>query len=220
MEEIKNIMLGHSCCSISIVIVTPLKSTFRRLKEVLNIEKVYDGAFFENCIFKIDKSNKQGIIILSPQGIAAQDIIELFSDTSILFFGLAGSLSANIKIGDFVEVKTVVDVEKNTASLTTTGTFRTVKCGYSPCMLGALAKKYCNFAKSVKCDVVDMETTYCAKTAIQRNNRFTSLLLISDIPEIINFWGISKQEQKKLKDCRIVAIDKIVNYINILVKES
>lgn len=220
MEEIKKITLGHFPYNIALVIITPLKSTFYRLKEVLNIEEIYDKAFFENCVFKIDKGNKKGLLVLAPQGIASKDVIELFNDIDILFFGLAGSLDKKNEIGSFVEVKTAIDEEKNNVPLVTTGNFETVKCGYSPCLLGTLAKKYCDFAKNMNCDVVDMETVYCAKTASETNNRFTSLLLISDIPEVINFWEISDQTRKKLKECRLTAIDKIVKYIDILAKES
>ena len=66
----------------------------------------------------------------------------------------------------------------------------------------------------MQCDVVDMETSFCAETAVEKNNRFTSLLLISDIPGKINFWELSNRDQKKLRDARIIAIDKIKNYID------
>lgn len=220
MEEIKKITLGHLPYNIALVIITPLKSTFYRLKEELNIEETYDKAFFENSVFQINEGNKRGLLVLSPQGISAKDIIEQFNNTDILFFGLAGSLDKKIEIGSFVEVETAIDEEKNNVPLVTTGNFETVKCGYSPCLLGALAKKYCDFAKTMNCDVVDMETVYCAKTAMERKNRFVALLLISDIPEVINFWEISDQMQENLKECRRNAIDKIVTYIDVLTKET
>ena len=220
MEKIKRIMLGHIPYNVSLVIITPLKSTFYKLKEVLNIEEIYVNAFFENCVFTIDNKNTKGLIILSPQGISSKDIVELFENMDIIFFGLAGSLNTNINIGSFVEVKTASDEEIDNIKLDTTGELATVKCGYSPCLLGEIAKKYCDIAKYRNCDVVDMETVYCAKTAMEKNNRFISLLLISDIPNVINFWEVSEEEQKKLKQARELAIDKIVNYINIIIRKE
>ena len=157
---------------------------------------------------------------MSPQGIASKDIIELFNNTSILFFGLAGSVNTNIEIGRFVEVKAIVDEKGNIEVLTTTEKFEKVKCGYSPCLLGTIAKEHCELARSMHCDVVDMETVYCAKTAAERNNKFTALLLISDIPETINFWELSNQMQQELKKNRILATDKIVDYINLLLERK
>lgn len=220
MNVIKKIMLGNIPNSISLVIITPLQSTYHKLKNILNIEEMNDKCFFDNCIFKINEENKKGILVLSPQGISAKDIIELFENTDILFFGLAGSLNPKFEIGTFLEVKTAVDEEKNNFKLVTTGNYETVKCGYSPCMLGTVAKKHCDFSRELKCDVVDMETVYCAKTAIEKNNRFTSLLLISDIPEIINFWELSDETRIKLKEQRKVALEKIVDYIRILTENK
>lgn len=213
MNEIKKIMLGNIPNNISTVIITPLQSTFKKLKKLLTIEETYESGFFDNCIFEIRNKNKKGMLILAPQGIASKDIIELFENTDILFFGLAGSLNPEIKIGDFVEVKTVVDEEKNDVNLVTTNKYKTVKCGYSPCMLGSIAKHYCKRARENKCDVVDMETVYCAKIAIEKNNRFTSLLLISDMPEVINFWELSEENRILLKGNRKKALNKILEYI-------
>ena len=119
-----------------------------------------------------------------------------------------------------MEVETAVNEENKNLQLVTTNTLRKVRCGYSPCLLGTMARNFCNFAKEMNCDVIDMETAYCAKTANKRNNKFTSLLLISDIPGLINFWEVSEEFQKKLKKGRIDAISKIVNYINILVRKE
>ena len=198
-----------------LVIITPLKSTFRKLKEQLEIGEVYRNVFFENCVFKIKKNNKRGIIILSPQGIASKDIVELFENTKILFFGLAGSLNPQLEIGTFVEIDTAIN-GKERVKLITTGNFLTVKCGYSPCLIGKMAKKYCEIARKRNCDVVDMETEICAKTAKENNNQFIALLLVSDIPEIINFWEIPENIKIKFAEGRKIAIDKIIDYTNIL----
>lgn len=220
IDEIRKIMLGHIPINMDIVVITPLPSTFYKLSKKLDIEEKYDNGFFENCIFRIhDEKDKRGMLILSPQGISSKDIIELFSNINILFFGLAGSLDKKYEIGSFVEVVLAKDEYGKIARLHTIGKKEMVKCGYSPCLLGEIEKKYCEFARKENCDVVDMETTYCAKTAIERNNRFVSLLLISDIPKTINFWELSDIERNKLKEGRRAAIDEIINYINILIKE-
>lgn len=75
-------------------------------------------------------------------------------------------------------------------------------------------------SKKQKCDVVDMETVFCAKTAIETNNKFIALLLISDIPEIINFWELSENMKIELAESRKIAIDKIENYVNILIEKE
>lgn len=215
IDNIKKIMLGHLAVDVELVIITPLKSTFRKLKEQLEIGEVYRNVFFENCVFKIKKNNKRGIIILSPQGIASKDIVELFENTKILFFGLAGSLNPQLEIGTFVEIDTAIN-GKERVKLITTGNLLTVKCGYSPCLIGKMAKKYCEIARKRNCDVVDMETEICAKTAKENNNQFIALLLVSDIPEIINFWEIPENIKIKFAEGRKIAIDKIIDYTNIL----
>ena len=219
IDNIKKVMLGHLADNIEIVIITPLKSTFRKLKDRFKIEKIYEKAFFENCVFKIPNNSKKGIIILSPQGIAAKDILELFENTKIIFFGLAGSLNPKLYIGSFVEVETVIS-EKEEVKLSITGNFITVRCGYSPCLIGEIAKKHCDMLRKQKCDVVDMETVCCAKIAIKNNNQFIALLLISDIPEIINFWEVPEDMKIKLTESRRIAIDKIVNYVDILTRKE
>lgn len=152
---------------------------------------------------------------MSPQGIASKDIVELFENTKILFFGLAGSLNPQLEIGTFVEIDTAIN-GKERVKLITTGNFLTVKCGYSPCLIGKMAKKYCEIARKRNCDVVDMETEICAKTAKENNNQFIALLLVSDIPEIINFWEIPENIKIKFAEGRKIAIDKIIDYTNIL----
>lgn len=219
IDKIKEVMLGHLADNVEIVIITPLKSTFKNLKDRFEVEKIYKKAFFENCVFKIPNNSKKGIIILSPQGIAAKDIVELFESTKIIFFGLAGSLNPKLCVGSFVEVETAIS-RKEEVKLSITGNFMPVRCGYSPCLIGDMAKEHCDISRKQYCDVVDMETVICAKTAIKTKNQFRALLLISDIPEIINFWEVPEDMKMKLSECRKTAIDKIVNYVNILMRKE
>ena len=70
IDNIKEVMLGHIANNVEVVIITPLKSTYRSLKERFEIEEVYEKAFFENCVFKIKENRRKGMIILSPQGLS------------------------------------------------------------------------------------------------------------------------------------------------------
>lgn len=215
IDDIKKIMLGHLVDDVEIVIITPLKSTYKILKERLDIKEIYENVFFENCIFNI-KEFKKGIVVLSPQGIAAKDIIELFKNVKILFFGLAGSLNSELQIGSLVQVDTAI-YQNDSFKLTTIKDLRTVKCGYSPCLLGEIAERYCKKARNQNCNVVDMEVAVCAMTAIKNKNKFLALLLISDIPGTINFWEVPEDIQIVFTEKRKNAIEKIINYINVLI---
>ena len=215
MNKIIETMLGHIPNNVSLVIITPLPSTFNKLSKRINIVEYYDSGFFENYMFKTT-NNKIGMLILSPQGIAAKDVIELFSDTTILFFGMAGCVNNKYKIGDLVQVKEAMDKYKNNTKLHTTEKYPKVNCGYSPCLVGKIAQEHCEIARKNNCDVVDMETTYCAQTAVEKNNKLTALLLISDIPDTINFWELSDVQKKELKSGREKAIDEIIIHVNFL----
>lgn len=209
MDKIKEVMLGHLAQDIDIVIITPLKSTYNELKNRLDIVETFEKVFFENCIFKLN-GQKRGLIVLSPQGIAAKDTVELFENTQILFFGLAGSLHQELEIGTFVEVETAIYNDED-VRLKTTHKYKTVKCGYSSCMLGEIADKHCKRARTQGCDVVDMEVAACAKTAIKNGDDFTALLLISDIPGIINFWEVPEEIKTNFANERKNAINIIIN---------
>lgn len=84
IDNIKKIMLGHLANDVKLVIITPLKSTYRRLKERLDVKEIYKNAFFENCIFNIKESRK-GIVILSPQGIASKILLNYLKIIRLYF---------------------------------------------------------------------------------------------------------------------------------------
>ena len=58
IDNIKKIMLGHLEDDVELIIITPLKSTYRRLKERLNVKEKYENAFFENYIFDIKEKRE------------------------------------------------------------------------------------------------------------------------------------------------------------------
>lgn len=218
IEIIRNIMIGHSINNIKLVVMTPLKSTYKKIIKELNRNgESYEDCFFENFVYetKIGKV----MIVLSPQGLASNDIVELFNDTNFLFFGLAGSLNDIYKVGNFVEVEEAYYFNEKT-SLKLIGDYRKAICGYSPCMVGEISNKYCCDAKDKRCDVVDMETSICARTAKKHNDNFTSLLLISDMPGKYDFWKLSDEMKNNLENCRKKSIEIIIKYIDYIIREG
>lgn len=216
LSSVKNIMLGHLENNLDLVIMTPLKSTFEALITQLGVTKIYDKCFFRNGL--INYKDKKILIVMLPQGIASKDIVELFSDTNMLFFGLAGSLDLKYEIGEFFEVDKAVYNSK-IINLNVSNKFKKVKCGYSPCLLGELADEYCDKARKEKCNIVDMEIAVCAATARKKNNRFLAFVLISDIPHKVNFWEVTKELQEKISKERRNAVKEIIEYIDIFGRE-
>ena len=45
IDNIKKIMLGHLEDDVELIIITPLKSTYRRLKERLNVKEKYENFY-------------------------------------------------------------------------------------------------------------------------------------------------------------------------------
>ena len=200
----REIMLGHNK-DLELVIITPSNTIYEGLKKNNNTFEEYKHNFFKNYYFKY--KNAYINVILSPQGLSTQDIICLFNNTTILFIGLAGALNNNLKIGQIVEVsKSVYDEKINLREL---NTFEKVTCGYSPCMLGELSKDFQDNARKNNCDVIDMETYYCARASLEFNNNFSSLLIITDIPNIINFWEISDDESRLINESKNIIIKNI-----------
>lgn len=214
--KIQKFMLGHSVQDEQIVIVTPLKSTYKIMQETFKVTQLYDHSFFDNFCFLYN--GIRGIIILSPQGLSACDVIELFENKTILFVGLAGSLNKSLSVGEFVEVEQCIDEENNKEKLSGPQLFTLVSCGYSPCMIGSYQKKYFELAQKNKCDVIDMETVYCCKISQKNGNKFTSLLLISDIPEYKNFYELTEGDRRLLLLGRQNFLEQIKLYINYLVR--
>ena len=80
--------------------------------------------------------------------------------------------------------------------------------------MGHTASHHCEKARLVGCQVVDMETVYCAYAAIQNMNRFTAHLIVSDIPGSINFWELNENTKAYFNQNCTIAIDNIVLYLN------
>lgn len=211
---INQTLISHISEEVEIVIITPILSAFKKLIDRLGCSEVVDCCFFHNAHFETQNGTK-GIIIIIPQGIGAQDVMYALSDKDILFYGYAGSLTCKIPIGSIVEVNLalfVSEYDSGRYEVNTIGKNSNVVCGYSPCLLGDLASKHCENSRQAGCQVIDMETVFCARAALINNNRFYSNLVISDIPSTINFWELSDDLRVYFKRQCAEAIDNIVLY--------
>ncbi|MCR5837215.1 MAG: hypothetical protein K6G88_11965 [Lachnospiraceae bacterium] len=216
-EQIQKVLFGH-VGNYEVVIITPIKSAFDKCVKSLCVEESFKDCFFENAKFETVKGRK-GIIIYSPQGIASQDCICLFRNAEIIFFGYAGSLADDIVVGTKIEVDTVIDNE--TGNIVEglhclRSDYTRAVCGYSPCMLGELADQYGEKARSKNGTIIDMETAYCATVALKNLCKFTSWVVVSDIPNTVNFWELSEDEMKLFKQAKNEVINDIIEYAKTL----
>lgn len=195
-ENIQEVFLGRKVKDVHFVVLTPLQNIYIDLFNMFNCEKEITNGFYRNAIFREDKS---GILICCSQGAAAQDIIYLFSNVQMIFFGYAGSLIEDISIGSVVEVAKIIDEAGEIYPLANQNMFNSVMGAYSPCFLGEMAKTACSLARQRGAVVVDMETVHCAKAAIINNNSFSACLLITDIPENTDVWSVDKKDTEKIK---------------------
>ena len=211
--KIQKTLLGRPTTDIQVVVITPIISAFNKLNNKFKIFETHNDGFFQNSCFQTE-NGLAGMLISIPQGIGAQDVMYAFSNVDVIFYGYAGSLLKGVEIGSIVEVKTAIDPDRTHFPLKVTGAYRNVICGYSPCLLGHTASHHCEKARLVGCQVVDMETVYCAYAAIQNMNRFTAHLIVSDIPGSINFWELNENTKAYFNQNCTIAIDNIVLYLN------
>lgn len=211
--QISETLLGCITTDIQVVIITPIKSVFQKFRENLNCISINDKGFFYNVTFET-ATKRKGMLIKVPEGISAQDVMYAFSNIDFFFFGYAGGLLEKKMFGTVVEVSSAIDIDGVIYSLECVGLYKSVVCGYSPCLLGQLAKQFSRKMRSQKCEVIDMEVVYCTSAALQNSNHITAYLLITDIPGEINFWELSNEEKKLLKIKRDDAICKIANHVN------
>jgi len=196
IKRIQEVFLGRKIEDVHFVVLTPLQKIYMDMFNVFNCEKEITNGFYRNAIFREDT---RCILICCPQGAASQDIIYLFSNVQIFFFGYAGSLIEDISIGSVVEVANIIDEDGETYPLAFQNMFTSVTGAYSPCFLGEMAKTACLMARQRGALVVDMETVHCTKAAINTNNSFSSSLLITDIPKITDVWSVDIKDTEKIK---------------------
>jgi purine-nucleoside phosphorylase len=210
-EKICNTLLGRQDHDMAIILITPLVSVYENLHQILNCNEEINDCFYRNATFKL-KYDTQGMLVCVPQGIQAQDLMFALKPKKILFFGFAGSLKQNLTIGSILEVSQVVDETGNVIILEKTEKFNQVVCGFSPCLLGDVALEHYSIACNFDCHVIDMETVYCAKAAKKNGHEFSSWLLVTDIPGLINFWEIEDFERNLINKAFKIALSSIQEY--------
>lgn len=213
-KEMYNILFGKDE-EYSVVVVTPIQSAYNKLKNLLECNLERNNSFFLNAQFDA-KNKRKGLLILSPEGIAAQDSIYTFKNVDIIFYGYAGSIDKSIEIGTKIEIHSIVDNERNNIIkelFCIKQDYKKAICGYSPCMLGPLANKYSNKAQEKGAQIVEMEMVYCGMIALLNKCRFTAWVVISDMPGIINFWELKEQDKNKFEKAKNEVINDIVNYV-------
>lgn len=215
--KIQNILVGQETSNIDIVVITPIGTAFRKMCEILGIKENENKSFFKTACFENNRGTK-GMIVHIPQGVGAQDIMYVFKGVDIIFYGYAGGLDESIPIGSIVEVDSAIGLDGEIIPVCQLGNYRRIKCGYSPCLLGRIATYYSEKARIKGCQVVDMETVYCAKAAIENNNRLKALLVISDIPGTMDFWNLNEETKFQFKKGKEEIIWNIILYLNSFIK--
>lgn len=191
-------LFGFVPSQVDLLVITPLSSLFTQLHSVFHTKEHYFG-FYESYLIT-GNNNKMIMLTRIAQGIEGQDVCWIFQNTDILFLGYAGGLSDQIELGGVYEVESAVLPEGKTLFLSKRELFSGIKVGYSPAMIGRIVDEYCAAAGRKKCDAVDMETAYCAETSLGNRNSFAAFLLVTDIPGVRNFWELTEEEKRLIKE--------------------
>lgn len=208
--NIKRRLFGHELLRNN-VIVTPLDSIYKRILNKYKDDACEYTAMYSNCIIK-DKVH----VIKVPQGIQAQDAIIVCEDRTILFIGYAGGLDG-VKIGDVVGVETAILPSGKRFKLKISTEMKNTICGYSPALLGNVAVEHQRNAKLLGCNIVDMEIAYCS--SISDNNRFSAIVLITDLPGVCNFWELDECANDNIKNGKERLINIVYDHIDKLIAE-
>jgi adenosylhomocysteine nucleosidase len=106
---------------------------------------------------------------------ATEAIVALYRPSVVLSVGFAGALDEQLRVGDLLEPRYVVDARDGSRTDTGSGTGVLVS---SPAVAGAEQKA--KLAKSYGAEAVDMEAAAVAKGAETRGLRFAAVKAISD----------------------------------------
>jgi nucleoside phosphorylase len=210
-EKINMTLLGRKKCNVDIVIITPIHSAFIKFCDRLSAEDVKMNCFFENALF-YQKNSKRGMVVFIPQGMSAQDVMFGFENVHVFFYGYAGGLEKNIEVGNIFEIARVCKSSEE-YDLLSMGWYKTVKGGYSPCMLGNVADRYQKRALLDNCNIVEMEIAGCAQAAKENNNLLSAFVVISDIPGKTNFWDLNDYEKKQFNMKKNELIDTLTERV-------
>ena len=212
-EKIQKLFLGRPIAGIQFVVFTPIPSAFHRLFSLLHCETSSSDGFFLNAEFAV-YSSKKGILICCPMGASAQDVMFLFSNVDYYFFGLAGGLKDSFSIGDIVTVNAIFTESGSMVNLCPINGVKSVKLAFSPCFLGPTAAAYQKKARLVGADVVDMESVFCVKAAGCCANRFSELLVISDLPGKREVWECAECDFSATQQGVDQALSELVRWVN------
>jgi len=205
------VLLGHNDTDAALIVLTPLPAVYTQLKTYWPDNTEITDAFYRNTVFQTSGGGRC-LLVCVPQGIQAQDILCALHGKRMLFFGFAGSLSVQWETGALLEVSSAADERGNCFPLEQTGQFPTVRCGYSPCLLGGVARQHCRTAASFACQAVDMEIAYCAAVAVENDHRLTAWLLVTDLPGTVDFWALSEVDKARLSQGYQCALNAIITF--------
>ena len=210
LDRLQEALFARVVSTVEFAIVTPLPSAYDSLRNQLRAGAEPLTGCYQNTLFS-DRNGAGGLLVLVPQGKQAQDAIYAIPGRYVLFFGYAGGLTESVSPGTLLEVRVAKDEEGLSWPLACSNVFPQIDCGYSPCMLGELAKKHWANARLQGCTVVDMEIAACAQAAQRNDCRLTAWVMVTDIPERIEFWDLTPEHHRALSENLIAALSRVVS---------
>ena len=214
LSLVQSKIFGCDVKNVLFAVIIPIPSIYDTLRIRLSDSYVENINGFYRSTFIVESGKNIGLLICLPQGVQSQDVLYALPDVPMLFFGFAGGLRNSLTIGSVVEVSEAMEGSDINHGLIETKLFQSVRCGYSPCLLGDLASEHCERALSMNCDIVDMEIVFLARAAKRNNNQLTAWALITDMPGNVNFWETEDYHQENLDSGLNLAIKHIVDFVN------
>lgn len=193
IQAMQRFLYGFDLDQVKSIILIPLSSIFENILNTFGGATCKNGGIYKSFI--IDKV----LVVKCPQGIQAQDAIIPIKNKRILLVGFAGGFE-NALLGQVVSIEETCLPNGERIQIKSADHLQACICGYSPALLGDLAKFYQDLSKKNGCNVVDMEIAYCSKIAALNNNVFSAIVLITDLPGQIELWEKDKVNQEAIKD--------------------
>lgn len=209
-------LLGRELIEPDAVIVTPIKSIYKKLISAYQSIDERTECFYRNALIDLPNlgASRQILFVVTPQGIQAQDLMYVLSNTHIIHIGFAGSISEEFDIGDVTECTVAFTENCNSYNLTPLSRHPNCVCGYSPCLLGDVADSHVRIAKKLGCHLVDMEVAYCAMAAAQNHLKLSALLLVTDCPPSRGFWQLDDVDRGKMNAGLQKTLDTVISICN------
>ena len=203
---IHNFLFGIDLKNVKCVVVTPLTVVFEKVKNQLSGE-IYEVSGIYKC-FVIGKT----LMVKCPQGIQAQDSVVVLENVHILFVGFAGGFDDAL-LGKIMCVGKAILPTGESVRLNLIEGLSDCTCGYSPALLGTVAKKHQKNAKELGCNIVDMEIAYCSMAATYNNVDFRAMVLITDLPGVIELWEKEKIDHLLIDKGVDQLCQRLISYI-------